>query len=539
MRKQLIFRKVTWIIFLLIPIGLAACGGGEVEEVIPTQEPAPPTAEPAAEPTDVPPTPVPDTAEEPVEEPSVPGPAELQSAAVQIYAKFESRGQLQTNWTGSGTIISADGLILTNAHVASPLSPGLAALYNEPDFIFGDEPDVLVVGLVESADLPPVETYLAEVRAADGVLDLAVIQIVETMDGEPVDVAALNLPFVSLGDSDTLNLGDEIQVFGFPGAGGETITFTRGDVSGFESEERVGTRAWIKTDTTFSPGNSGGLGANQFGEIVGVPSFTLEAAGGSINRLRSVNLAKPLIEAAQGGSSYKSPYVVAGTGSEKMELVTWAEDFDSDTSCAISPLSSYAAGSPAAVAVFQYKGMADGEQFAVAWFLDDEFLFADIASWEYGKSGDCFSVYIHNQGEPIDTGVYAVELYAGQDMDLVGSADVVVGGTAVPSKASSDGIQVDGVITDADSGKPIRDVAIFVLNPGVDLDAWVDNPTEDDVYTFAETSAKGEFELPFLLERNVEYPAVAYKEGFQLNDGFLLFEADDPAFITLDLQLSR
>ena len=54
MRKQLIFRKVTWIFLLLVTIGLVACGGGEVEEVIPTPEPPPPTAEPAAEPTDVP-----------------------------------------------------------------------------------------------------------------------------------------------------------------------------------------------------------------------------------------------------------------------------------------------------------------------------------------------------------------------------------------------------------------------------------------------------------------------------------------------------
>ena len=537
-----LFKRVTLILIVVLIFGLTACGGGEVEEIIPTPEPVPPTPEPVAE---VEPTPEPEVEvdETPAEDtPTIPGPAELQSSAVQIYAKFETRGQLQTSWTGSGTIISPDGYILTNAHVASPLSPGLAALYNEPDFIFGDEPDALVVGLVESADLPPVETYIAEVRAADGVLDLAVIQITQTIDGQPVDPASLNLPFVTLGDSDLLNLGDEIQVFGFPGAGGDTITFTRGDVSGFESEERVGTRAWIKTDTTFSPGNSGGLGANQLGEIVGVPSYTFEASGGSINRLRSVNLAKPMIEAAQAGSSYKSPYVVEGTGSEKMELVTWAEDFDSDTSCAINPVKSYTAGSPAAVAVFQYKGMADGEQFAVAWFLDDEFLFADIVSWEFGESGDCFSVYIHNQGEPIDTGTYVVELYAGQDLDLIGSSDVEVGGTAVSSSTSTtsgDGVQVDGIITDADSGKPVRDAVVFVLNPGVDLDAWLDNPTEDDVYDFAETNARGEFELPRPLERGVEYPAMAGKEGFQVNEGFLLFEADDPDLVTLELQLTR
>ena len=532
------FRQVIWIILLAVVMGLAACGG-EVEEVIPTPEPPPPTSEPVAEPTDVPPTPEPEVSEELVEpEVHIPGPAELQSATVQIYAKFETRGQLQTNWTGSGTIISPDGLILTNAHVASPLSPGLAALYNEPEFIFGDEPDALVIGMVESADLPPVETYLAEVRAADGVLDLAVIQITQTIDGQPVDSATLDLPFVSLGDSNLLNLGDEIQVFGFPGAGGETITFTRGDVSGFESEGRIGTRSWIKTDTTFSPGNSGGLGANQQGEIVGVPSFTFEATGGSINRLRSVNLAKPLIEAAQAGTTYKSPYVVEGTGSEKMELVTWAEDFDSDTSCAIDPISSYPAGAPAAVAVFKYKGMSDGEQFAVAWFLDDAFLFSDIISWDYGASGDCFVAYIHNQGDPIATGDYTVEMYAGQDMDLVGSASTTVGGTAV-STTSSEGVQVDGVITDADSGKPIGGAVVFVLNPGVDLDAWLDDPIDAEVFAFAETNARGEFSLPRLLERSVEYPAVAGKEGFRLNEGFLYFEPDDAAFITLDLQLGK
>lgn len=539
MKRSKNIKYVTWIFLLIIVMGLAACGG-ETEEATPTPEPVPPTAEPVVEPTDVPPTPESEAPEEPQapEEPevSIPGPAELQSATVQIYAKFETRGQLQTSWTGSGTIISADGLILTNAHVASPLAPGLASLYNEPQFIFGDEPDALVIGLVESADLPPVETYVAEVRAADGVLDLAVIQITETVDGSPVDATTLDLPYVALGDSDLLNLGDEVQVFGFPGAGGDTITFTRGDVSGFESEDRVGTRAWIKTDTTFSPGNSGGLGANGQGEIVGVPSFTFEATGGSINRLRSVNLAKPLIDAATVGSSYSSPYVVAGTGAETMELVTWSEDFDSDTSCAINPVSSYPSGVPAAVAIFQYKGMADGEQFAVAWFLDDEFLFADIVAWEFGESGDCFAVYVHNQGDPIDTGVYAVELYAGQELDLVGKATTAVGGTAV---STSGGVQVDGVITDADSGKPIAEAVIFVLNPGVDLDAWLDNPVDADVYDFAETNAQGEFLLSQLLERGVEYPAVAGKKGYRPNEGFLLFEADDPDFVTLSLQLGK
>lgn len=530
-------------ILLLLALLLAACGGEE--EVIPTPVPTEPP--PTAVPTEIPPTPEPE-AVEPTPAPTV-GPQQLQAATVQIYAQFEERGDLRTNWTGSGTIISADGLILTNAHVAAPLSPGLAALYNEPEFIFGEEPDALVVGIVESADLPPVETYYAEVVNADGVLDLAVIRITETVDGSPIDANTLNLPFVTLGDSDTLNLGDEVQVYGFPSIGGETITFTRGDVAGFEIEDQVGTRAWIKTDTTFSPGNSGGLGANIAGEIVGVPSFVFEAQGGSINRLRSINYAKPMIEAAQNNATYESPFVVLGTGSESFEFITWSEDFDEDTNCAIGPVKSYAADTPAAVAIFSYSGMSDGEQVIVAWFAEDEFLFSEIFAWDGGESGDCAAFYIHNYGEPIGEGVFSVEIYAGADADFLAGSQVAVGGTAVVdsgsttsttgSKSDAGSITVTGQVVNADSGQPISDAVVILLNPGTDVDAWLDDPLDSDIYTMAETSGKGKFTLPLPLERGLEYPGIAWKEGFIPNEGFLSFDEDDPDTIDLVLELSQ
>ncbi len=550
-------RWMSWILFLLVFI--VACGGGEVVEEIPTSVPATNTAQPVQEVAKetatstgsvqaVPPTPLPETNEEPEEpeepvEPEVviPGPAELQAATVQIYAKIEDRGQLRTNWTGSGTIISADGLILTNAHVASPLSPGLAALYNDLNFVFGEGPDQLVIGIVESADLPPVETYVAEVRAADGVLDLAVLQIVETMDGTPIDATTLALPFVALGDSDLLNLGDEIQVYGFPGAGGETITFTRGEVSGFEIEDVVGKRAWIKTATAVSPGNSGGLGANVDGKIIGVPSFVREAQGGSINRLRSINLALPMIAAAETGENYQSPYVVSGTGSESFEFVTWAEDFDEDTSCAIASLSNYDSGALATVAIFRYKGMTDGEQLIIAWFYNDELLLSDIRLWDGGKSGDCFAVYVHNYGDPLGDGEYEVELYAGGDAEFVGGNGTTVGGTAVssPTADASTGVQIDGTVTDADSGQPVEGAFVVILNPGSDLDAWIDEPVDAELFDIVETNGKGAFELTRLLERGVEYPAFVGKSGYFPNKGFLLFDESDSDVVTLALDLSK
>ncbi|MFQ5422225.1 MAG: trypsin-like peptidase domain-containing protein, partial [Anaerolineae bacterium] len=213
--------RLSWLFVfagLLLLAGMA-CQLGQTLEATPTPAPPPPTAEPETVSTAVPPpTAVPEPTAEPAPEPATITIEQLQAATVQIFAQFEVNGRLQTQWTGSGAIITPDGLILTNAHVAAPLSPGLAILYNDPEFLFGAAPDALVVALVEQADAPPVETYLAEVAAADGTLDLAVIRIVSALDGTTINSASLDLPYVELGNSDDIRLGDEVRVLGFPGA---------------------------------------------------------------------------------------------------------------------------------------------------------------------------------------------------------------------------------------------------------------------------------------------------------------------------------
>ncbi len=536
-----------------------ACQLGSALEATPTprvrdtdddddgDDPPPPTEEPEPTPVEAAPTPESDpvgtsttSAVAPIEQ--------LQAATVQIFAKQVINGRLQTIWTGSGTIVSPDGVILTNAHVAAPTSPGLATLYNDPELLFGDVPDQLVVALSDTADQPPIETYIADLAAADGALDLAVIKITADLDGNALDTSSLDLPFVELGDSDSIKLGDEIRILGYPGAGGETITFTRGNVAGFESQSRVGDRAWIKTDATISPGNSGGLGVNAAGQIVGVPSFGQEAIGGAINRLRAINYALPLLEAAAASSIYESPFVVAGTGQESFDHITWADDFRDDNQCAVGPRDSYPSNTTLAVAIFEYSGLADGEQVLVAWWLGDEILSTVVFEWNEGSSGDCTAFYFHNYGDPIPNGNYAVEIYAGGELDFVGGAETAVGGAGAATNSgntgnsgstSKDGVLVEGEILDADSGKPLSGAVIFILQPGTDLDAWLDNPTDAEVYAFAETDQKGYFFLPEPLQRGVQYPGVAGLTGYYNNEGYLEFSADDPDSIYLTLELSK
>lgn len=238
-------------------------------------------------------------------------------AVVQIKAIIRNNGQDQVGWTGSGTIISKDGLILTNAHVV--LAPRLYDL------------QYLIIALTLAQDQPPEDMFVAGIVQVDPELDIAVIKPSSDLNGNPINYSALDLPFVPIGDSNTLQLGDTITVLGYPGIGGQTITLTRGLVSGFTSEQPYGNRAWIKTTATISGGNSGGLALNDSGELIGVPSLvgsgdvntgsivdcraivdtnrdgvidnsdTCVPTGGFINALRPVQLAMPLIQKAMAG----------------------------------------------------------------------------------------------------------------------------------------------------------------------------------------------------------------------------------------------
>lgn len=268
-------------------------------------------------------------------------------AVVQIEAIVNVDGNKKTGWTGSGTIISSDGLILTNAHVV--LSD---RFYRVED---------LIVSLTVASDAPPVRSYYASIVQADEDLDLAIIKPYQDINGYNLDYSLLNLPFVPLGDSNKLDLGEPLVILGYPGIGGETITLTRGEVSGFTAESPYGNRAYIKTSATIAGGNSGGLAVNEHGELIGVPTAvgtgdegdavvdcralmdtnrdgyiddqdSCVPTGGFINALRPINLASDIIASAQQG---QVAIETGSGGSEKFEAkgtVIFEDDFSNPNS---------------------------------------------------------------------------------------------------------------------------------------------------------------------------------------------------------------
>src|SRR5690606_24365001 len=186
-------------------------------------------------------------------------------ATVFLMQVYESRGRQFISCVGSGTLVSPDGLILTHAPNAQESLRCRA--------------DAFVAALTVNADEPPVPTYYAEIVVADAGLDLAVLRIARHLDGRLVLQNEIILPFVELGDSDALAIGDRVTIVGYPGIGQDPVEAYTGAVSAFMAEARAGDRAWIKT-TASAPGVISGGGAyDRAGRLVGIPTIAPAGAG--------------------------------------------------------------------------------------------------------------------------------------------------------------------------------------------------------------------------------------------------------------------
>jgi len=182
----------------------------------------------------------------------------LQRSTVFILQARATADDLIVTCIGSGTIVSRDGLILSNAHntVIGRNCPG----------------ETLVIALSVNFDDAPVPRYRAEIVQADLGLDLALLRITRQNDGRLLDPDSLTLPFVELGDSELVTLDDTLTVVGYPGISDDPVTIERGTVSGFTAEPSGGDKSWIKTSASIRGTMSGGGAYNSAGQLVGIPT---------------------------------------------------------------------------------------------------------------------------------------------------------------------------------------------------------------------------------------------------------------------------
>lgn len=337
--------------------------------------------------------------------------------------------------TGSGTFVAADGTILTNAHVIDPSG--------------GCGHDTIGIAVTDDAGEPPSLAFTATAFAVDNVLDLAVIRITGTIDGGAVDES---FPAVPIGDSDAVEIGDRIRILGYPGIGGETVTFTTGAVSGFTSQANLGERSWIKTDATIAGGNSGGAAFDDAGRLIGIPTQAAASddspivdcrviadtngdgirndddqcvpIGGFLNGIRPINLAADLLVAAATAEPIGIDAVAdtdpVGYDPSQVRVFNpgWSLGVSEDPDVGSTFVVTASRQDTSICVWFDWSGIPDGVEWDGVWLVDGEInegysFFGE--SWDLGETGvDSWMCAIDEDG--LTPGVYEFLFYIEEDI---------------------------------------------------------------------------------------------------------------------------
>lgn len=194
--------------------------------------------------------------------------------------------------SGSGFILTADGYILTNFHVIESSSSISVTLYD------GTSYDAVLVGYDESNDI-------------------AVLKI-----------DASDLSPVVLGDSDNLNVGDDVIAIGNP-LGELTFSLTAGAVSALDREITLSSGVMmnlIQTDCAINSGNSGGALFNLYGEVIGITNAKYSSSGteASIDNIGfaiPINHIRSIVDSIIEKGYISKPYIGVSVGDVSEETM--------------------------------------------------------------------------------------------------------------------------------------------------------------------------------------------------------------------------
>ena len=172
---------------------------------------------------------------------------------------------LPGNGTGTGFIIDHEGYILTNNHVVKGADTIKVTLQNEKE-------------------------YEARLVGSDPKTDVALIKIVKK-NGEHI-----SFPFISMGNSEKVEVGEWVVAIGNPF--GLSHTVTTGVISA--KGRNIGSGPYdefIQTDAAINPGNSGGPLLNMDGDVIGINTAIFSGSGGNvgIGFALPINMAKAIL----------------------------------------------------------------------------------------------------------------------------------------------------------------------------------------------------------------------------------------------------
>lgn len=220
-------------------------------------------------------------------EPEIKNTLEDTTKCVVGISKIKNKGDsiLETNAIedlslGTGIIISENGYILTNWHLA------------------GNKYSSCYITLEEG------NVYNGSTVWADSDLDLAIVKI-----------SANGLNYLPLGDSDNIAIGDAVYAIGNPIGIEFQRSVTAGIISGLNRTIKIEDEnsssymeGLIQTDASINQGNSGGPLINKAGEVIGINTVKIETAEG-IGFAVPINIIKPVIESFTSTGEFNEAYL--------------------------------------------------------------------------------------------------------------------------------------------------------------------------------------------------------------------------------------
>ena len=311
-------------------------------------------------------------------------PAQVYASTVNSVVSINSTGttynvfgqQSQSSSSGTGFIITADGYIVTNQHVVSGADTVQVTLYSG-------------------------QTYAATVIGGDSDYDVAVIKI---------DAAGLQP--VTLGSSESVNVGDTVLAIGNP-LGELTFSMSQGIVSSVNRAINVDGTPFnmIQVDASINPGNSGGPLMNLYGQVVGIvsakyseySSTTVEGLGFAIpiDDVTSV-----ITEIMESGSVSDKAYMAITCGTMTAEMAAQYQ-YDVDTGVFVYSVVSGGAGEKAGLQMGDVITKLNGTAITTRTDLTaalKSFRAGDTATMQVYRGGSYVDVTITFDARPQTTG---------------------------------------------------------------------------------------------------------------------------------------
>lgn len=195
-------------------------------------------------------------------------------------------GPQQVRGAGTGMIISAEGDVLTNAHVVSGATSIQVTLFNET------------------------EPREADLLGSDPGSDVAVVRIRN----------ASGLPTVKLGDSDEIRVGDSVVAIGnalaLPGGPSVTLGIVSAKDRTIDAQDEH-LAGLLQTDAAINPGNSGGPLVNAAGEVIGM-NTAIRGDAQNIGFAIAMNTIRPTLDALKAGKSAVTSTAFLGVNAQTL-----------------------------------------------------------------------------------------------------------------------------------------------------------------------------------------------------------------------------